>query len=130
MLAWADCCKLNMTMAVLDTPEEITCVADALAGENLRLVWSTCFFIFEFVAAMTTQNKLSSTMLRLYGSNMNFVHTYHWCDHHTLLDPAIAGSLDFVNASSLALFYDAAAPANSKIVSDDFGAVTPLLCED
>jgi hypothetical protein len=79
---------------------------------------------------MTTPNKLSSTTLRLYGSNMNFVHTYHWCDQHTFLDPATAGSLDFMNASSLALSYDAAAPANSKIVSDNLGAVTPLLCEE
>jgi hypothetical protein len=86
--------------------------------------------IYFIVAAMTTPNKLSSTMLRLYGSNMNFVHTYHWCDKHTFLDPAIAGSLNFVNASSLALSYDAAVPAISKIVSDTLGASSSLLCED
>jgi hypothetical protein len=82
------------------------------------------------IAAMTTPNKLWSTNIRLYGSNVNFQHTYNWCDKHTFLDPAIAGSLDYGSGSNLALFFDSAVPAIAKIVSGDYGAGTPALCED
>jgi hypothetical protein len=79
---------------------------------------------------MTSTNKLMSGKLWLYGSNANFEHTYHWCDQHTFLDPAIAGTLNFTNGSSLALSYNAAVPALSKIVSFGFGDWHPALCEE
>lgn len=79
---------------------------------------------------MTTPNKLWSGMLRLNGSNMNFQDTYVWCENKNFLDPAITGNLDYAVGSSLALSFDTATPAVSKIISGGFGDGSPLLCED
>lgn len=105
------------------------CVTMQLFSRYERVELDRYDFVF---TAMTTPNKLWSVTIRLYGSNVNFQHTYIWCDNNTLLDPAIAGTsnLDFGSGSNVAMFFDAASPQITKLVSSTLGAGTPVLCED
>ena len=133
-LAWVDCSKLKMKLAVLDTMEKITCVSNAMAGAyTLCNWWLLVQIILDcYVAAMTTSNKLVNPTLRLYGGNMNVPDTYIWCENQTSLDSSIAGagSLDYTGWSTLALLVNSAAPALSKLVSSNFGASSSALCEE